>query len=145
MDFSVVRTPLVVVSAAFTFLLFLSERGLGAKYRARIVARARQGHGAAAATGFAAHRSAGKRKRLDVQSRVEQVEKSVKAVQSAPSALNPAITPIQPLVPELCQRNSSYFTALTSIHRWRPETKSTPVEASSQLRADSLNLTSLNS
>ncbi len=144
MNFSVVRTPLVVVSAAFTFLLFLSERGWGQSTELESLRALVKGMEQQLQQALQRIDQLEKEKG-STSVRVEQVEKSIQAVQSAPTALNPAITPIQPLVPELCQRNSSYFTALTSIHRWRPETKSTPVEASSQLRADSLNLTSLNS
>ena len=90
MDFSIVRTPLVVVSAAFTFLLLLSERGWGQgteleSLRALVKGMEQQLQQALQRIDQL------EKEKGSTSVRVEQVEKSIQAVQSAPTALNPAI------------------------------------------------------
>ena len=90
MNFSVVRTPLVVVSAAFTFLLFLSERGWGQSTELESLRALVKGMEQQLQQALQRIDQLEKEKG-STSVRVEQVEKSIQAVQSAPTALNPAI------------------------------------------------------
>jgi hypothetical protein len=90
MIISIVRAPLVMVSAVFTFLLFLSEQGLAQNtelesLRALVKGMEQQLQQALQRIDQLEQEKGG------TVTRVDQVEKSVKAVQSAPSVLNPAI------------------------------------------------------
>lgn len=90
MIFSVVRPPLVMVSAVFTFLLFLSERGLAQNTELESLRALVKGMEQQLQQALQRIDQLEKEKGTTVN-RVDQVERSVKAVQSAPSALNPAI------------------------------------------------------
>ena len=90
MIFSVIRTPLVMVSAFFSCLLFLSERGLAQNNELESLRALVKGMEQQLQQALQRIDQLEKEKGSTV-GRVDQVEKSVKAVQSAPSALNPAI------------------------------------------------------
>jgi hypothetical protein len=90
MIFSVVRTPLVMVSAVFTFLLFLSERGLAQNTELESLRALVKGMEQQLQQALQRIDQLEKEKG-STSVRVEQVEKSIQAVQSAPTALNPAI------------------------------------------------------
>ena len=90
MIFSMVRAPLVTVSAVFTFLIFLSERGLAQNTELESLRALVKGMEQQLQQALQRIDQLEKEKSTTV-TRVDQVERSVKAVQSAPSALNPAI------------------------------------------------------
>ncbi len=90
MVFSVVQTPLVMVSAIFTFWLFLSERGLAQNAELESLRALVKGMEQQLQKALQRIDQLEKEKGTTA-TRVDQVEKSVRAVQSAPSALNPAI------------------------------------------------------
>jgi len=90
MVFSMVRAPLVAVSAVFTFLLFLSEQGLAQNteldsLRALVKGMEQQLQQALQRIDQL------EKEKNSTSVRVEQVEKSVKSTQSAAGLLNPAI------------------------------------------------------
>jgi len=90
MVFSVVQTSLVTVSVIITFLLILPERGLAQNgeidsLRALVKGMEQQLQKALQRIDQL------EKEKGTTATRVDQVEKSVRAVQSAPSALNPAI------------------------------------------------------
>ena len=90
MVFSMVRAPLVAVSAVFTFLLFLSEQGLAQNteldsLRALVKGMEQQLQQALQRIDQL------EKEKNSTSVRVEQVEKSVKSTQSATGLLNPAI------------------------------------------------------
>lgn len=90
MIFTIVRTPLVMVSAVFTFLLFLSEQGLAQNTELESLRALVKGMEQQLQQALQRIDQLEKEKG-STSGRVEQVEKSIQAVQSAPSALNPAI------------------------------------------------------
>jgi septal ring factor EnvC (AmiA/AmiB activator) len=79
-----------MVSAIFTFLLFLSEQGLAQNTELESLRALVKGMEQQLQQALQRIDQLEKEKGSTV-SRVDQVERSVKAVQSAPSALNPAI------------------------------------------------------
>jgi len=90
MVFSMVRAPLVAVSAVFTFLLLLSEQGLAQNteldsLRALVKGMEQQLQQALQRIDQL------EKEKNSTSVRVEQVEKSVKSTQSAAGLLNPAI------------------------------------------------------
>jgi len=86
----IVRSPLLIVSAVFTFLLFLSEQGLAQNSELDSLRSLVKGMEQQLQQALQRIDQLEKEKGTTV-TRVDQVERSVKAVQSAPSALNPAI------------------------------------------------------
>ena len=90
MIISIVRAPLVMVSAVFTFLLFLSEQGLAQNTELESLRALVKGMEQQLQQALQRIDQLEQEKGTTV-TRVDQVERSVKAVQSAPSALNPAI------------------------------------------------------
>ena len=90
MVFSVVQTPLVMVSVIITFLLILSERGLAQNSELESLRGLVKGMEQQLQKALQRIDQLEKEKGTTA-TRVDQVEKSVRAVQSAPSALNPAI------------------------------------------------------
>jgi len=86
----IVRTPLVMVSTVFTFLFFLSEQGLAQNTELESLRAVVKGMEQQLQQALQRIDQLEKEK-SSTSVRVEQVEKSVQAVQSAPSALNPAI------------------------------------------------------
>ena len=90
MVISAMRTPSLVASAVFTVLLFISERGFAQNTELESLRSLVKGMEQQLQKAL---------QRIDqleqekgtTATRVDQVEKSVRAVQSAPSALNPAI------------------------------------------------------
>ena len=84
------RTPSVVASAVFTVLLFISERGLAQNSELESLRSLVKGMEQQLQKALQRIDQLEKEKGTTA-TRVDQVEKSVRAVQSAPSALNPAI------------------------------------------------------
>ena len=90
MIFPVVRAPLVMVSAVFSFSLFLSEQGLAQTNELESLRTLVKGMEQQLQQALQRIDQLEKEKG-STSVRVEQVEKSIQAVQSAPTALNPAI------------------------------------------------------
>ena len=84
------RTPSLVASAVFTVLLFISERSLAQNSELESLRSLVKGMEQQLQKALQRIDQLEKEKGTTV-TRVDQVERSVKAVQSAPSALNPAI------------------------------------------------------
>ena len=90
MVLSALRTPSLVASAVFTVLLFISERGLAQNTELESLRSLVKGMEQQLQKALQRIDQLEKEKGTTA-TRVDQVEKSVRAVQSAPSALNPAI------------------------------------------------------
>ncbi len=90
MGLSVFQTPLVVVFVVFAFLLFRSEPGLAQSLELESLRALVKGMEQQLQQALQRIDQLEKEKGA-ANSRVERVEQSVKAVQSAPSTLNPAI------------------------------------------------------
>ena len=87
---SAARTPSLVASAVFTVLLFISERGLAQNTELESLRGLVRGMEQQLQKALQRIDQLEK-ERGTTATRVDPVEKSVRAVQSAPSALNPAI------------------------------------------------------
>ena len=87
---SALRTPSLAASAVFTVLLFISERGLAQNTELESLRSLVKGMEQQLQKALQRIDQLEK-ERGTTATRVDQVEKSVRAVQSAPSALNPAI------------------------------------------------------
>ena len=90
MNFSIVWTPLMMVSAVFTFVFCLSEGGWAQNTELESLRALVKGMEQQLQQALQRIDQLEKEKGTTTN-RVDQVERSVKAVQSAPSALNPAI------------------------------------------------------
>lgn len=90
MIFPIVRTPFLMVSAVFTFLIFLSDRGLAQNAELESLRALVKGMEQQLQKALQRIDQLEKEK-TSTSVRVDQVEKSVKSTQSAAGLLNPAI------------------------------------------------------